>query len=41
MTLQEAIAANVLLRVATALGTTPAGLLAEAEKLLQREDDRC
>ena len=31
---------RVLLRVATALGTTPAGLLAEAEKLLQREDER-
>jgi transcriptional regulator with XRE-family HTH domain len=29
---------RVLLRVATALGTTPAGLLAEAEALM--EDDR-
>ena len=28
---------RVLLRVATALGTTPAGLLAEAEALLERD----
>jgi transcriptional regulator with XRE-family HTH domain len=28
---------RVLLRIATALGTTPAGLLAEAEALLERD----